>query len=117
MSSNKNLKDEIQAELENIKYMGLGAQTDAHTGYASALASLYVAESLQSLQTQMEKSTNINVETLKENTLTVIESNEKLSKSNDRHSTVMSYLTGALVFVGFVQILVSVWASVAGRGL
>ncbi|MCK4307521.1 hypothetical protein KAW50_04765 [candidate division WOR-3 bacterium] len=36
-----------------------------------------------------------------------IESNEKLSKSNERYAKGMLYLTGALVFVGIVQIIVA----------
>ncbi|MEX0931851.1 MAG: hypothetical protein WDZ88_03830 [Candidatus Paceibacterota bacterium] len=34
----------------------------------------------------------------------MIESNKKLSESNEKYSKAMLYLTGALVFVGIVQI-------------
>lgn len=38
-----------------------------------------------------------------------VESNEKLSKSNDRNARAMNWLTGGLLFVGVVQIIVSLY--------
>ncbi len=35
----------------------------------------------------------------------LIESNEKLSASNERHDKVLTWLTGALVFVGIAQVV------------
>ena len=37
-----------------------------------------------------------------------IESNEKLSKSNENHARSMNWLTGGLLFVGVVQIIVGI---------
>ena len=36
----------------------------------------------------------------------IIASNKELSKSNNKHSSRMLWLTGALVFVGFIQIII-----------
>ncbi len=107
---NKTRNDQVEQKLSQLNGLGLGAQMDAHTGYATALASLNVAESLQLLQLQVAESTKENRVALHETTDKLIKSNETLAKSNDRHATAMQWLTAALVVVGIIQIIVA-WKS------
>jgi hypothetical protein len=102
---NKGRNDEVAGLLKGLKDLGLGAQMDAHIGHASGLASLDVAESLQLLQLQLAESTKDNRIALHETTNKLIGSNKILATSNDRHSTAMQWLTGALVAVGLLQVV------------
>ena len=92
--SNKSRNYEVENKLKSLTGLDLGAQMDAHTGVANVLASLDVAESLQLLEQQIEKSAT-----------DLIKSNEKLAISTDKHSKAMLFLTGALVLVGILQLL------------
>ena len=83
---------ETRKAIEQASQSDLGPQADKHAGIAQAFASLNIAESLQMFQQVME------VQVQK-----IIESNEKLAKSNDKHSDRMYWLTAALLFVGTVQ--------------
>ena len=104
---NKARNDEVAKILSSLKNMGLGAQIDAHTGHANALASLDVAESLQLLQLQLAESTKDSAVALHATTDKLIESNKALAASNDRHATAMQWLTGALVVVGIAQMVLA----------
>ncbi len=106
---NKGRNDEVEGLLKNLKDLGLGAQTDAHVGYANALASLNVAESLQLLELQLIETGRENRVALHETTDKLIQSNVTLAESNDRHASAMQWLTGALVLVGLIQVAVA-WA-------
>ena len=115
---NKARNDEVAKILAALKDLGLGAQIEAHTGHANALASLDVAEWLQLLHLQLAESTKQNaislaestkqnVAALHETTGKLIESNTSLAGSNDRHATSMQWLTAALVLVGIAQIVIA----------
>jgi len=59
----------------------------AEANGASAMASIYLINTLQAVKKD------------------IINSNEKLARSNDRYNLIMCILTAALVFVGFAQII------------
>ena len=88
---------ETRKAINDAKTLDLGPQADKGVGLANALASLNVAESLQMFQMVLEKQTN------------------ELINSNNRHSTVMTWLTGALVFVGAVTAIATAAAALMPR--
>ncbi len=104
MNEERNKK--VEEMLKVADSLGLGSQVDAQISKANVLASLDIAESLQSLRLQIAQSSASNESTLRETTDKTIESNRLLSKSNDRHAGAMEWLTGALIFVGFVQVII-----------
>jgi hypothetical protein len=102
---NQSRNQEVEAKIAGVKNADLGPQANMHTGVANALASLNVAESLQLLQLQLAESTKDNRIALHETTDKLIDSNKILAASNNRHATAMQWLTGALVFVGILQVI------------
>ncbi len=100
---------EVAAAIETLKsgQLDLGPQTEKHIGIASALASLDVAESLQVTSLQIEESSAQDRAAMHKAFQSLIDSNEKLAKSNDRYARAMMWLTGALVLVGVAQIIAS----------
>ncbi len=102
---------ETREAIEAARTSDLGGQTDKHTGIATALASLNVAESLQLLQLQISSTSAENRKAAEVETDKLIESNERLARSNDTHSTRMFWLTVALVFTGVVQAVAALASS------
>jgi len=96
---NRETREAIQA----AKEADLGASADKKTGIAGAYASLNVAESLQMLQMNIVVTAEKNREVSEKQTEKIIESNNALITSNQKHANRMFWLTLALVFVGVVQ--------------
>lgn len=59
----------------------------AESNGAAVMASIYLINTLQAVKKD------------------IINSNEKLAKSNDKYNLIMCFLTGGLVFAGIVQII------------
>jgi hypothetical protein len=106
---NANRNAEVAKAIEVVKngQLDLGPQTEKHTGIASALASLDVAESLQITSLQIEESSSQDRLAMQKAFQSLINSNERLAKSNDGYARAMMWLTGALVLVGIAQIVAS----------
>jgi len=94
---------ETREAIERVKSLDLGPQSDRGIGIANALASLNVAESLQTLQLQIVEASAENRKAAEIQTDKLISSNERLAISNERYSKRMLWLTVGLFFVGIVQ--------------
>ena len=70
-----------------------------------------LAKAIQLLSTQIPLSVAQLRGTIRESAEKSIKSNTELSASNEKYANRMTYLTGALVFVGIVQIIVSLLKS------
>lgn len=101
--------EEVKKAIETLKtgQLDLGPQTEKHIGIATALAALNVAESLQITSLQIEESSSQERLATQKSFQSLIDSNEKLAKSNDGYARAMMWLTGGLVLVGIMQIIAS----------
>ncbi len=104
-NSNRNL--EVSLAIAELKNADMGAQAEKKAGVANSLSSLDVAESLQLLQLQLAESSRQNAITLDRAMNKLIDSNEKLAKSNERQARAMKWLTGGLILVGIVQAVIA----------
>lgn len=107
---NKPRNAEVSMAIDKLKngQLDLGPQSVLHVGIASALASLNVAESLQIASMQIEESSYQNRTVIHNALHALIDSNEKLAKSNEKYARAMMMLTGGLLMVGIAQILASI---------
>ena len=96
---------EVALAINQIKDVGLGYQSDKHSGIANALSALDVAESLQLLQLEIERSSKENNLVVQNSVNRLITSNEHLAKSNSFQAQTTIGLTAALVIVGLLQVL------------
>jgi hypothetical protein len=106
---NKGRNAEVSAAIDKLKngQLDLGPQSAHHIGIANALASLNVAESLQITSLQIEESSAQNRTVIHNALHALIDSNEKLARSNEKYARAMMWLTGGLVLVGIAQIVAS----------
>ena len=102
---------ETREAIEKTKSLDLGPQSDRGIGIANALASLNVAESLQTLQLQIVETSTENRKAAEVQTDKIITSNQRLSDSNEKYSKRMFWLTVGLFFVGIVQAFASLASS------
>lgn len=103
---------EVAAAIETLKSgkLDLGPQSAHHVGIANALASLDVAESLQVTSLQIEESSAQERTAIHNALHALIDSNEKLARSNEKYARAMMWLTGGIVLVGIAQIIASLLA-------
>jgi hypothetical protein len=106
---NAKRNSEVAKAIEKLENgdLGLGAQSAHHVGIANTLASLNVAESLQITSLQIEESSVQNRIVIHNALHAIIDSNEKLARSNEHYVRAMMWLTGGLILVGIVQIVAS----------
>ena len=111
IETNAHGNKETREAIERTKGLDLGPQSDRGIGIANALASLNVAESLQTLQLQMVETSAENRKAAEVQTDKLIASNQKLAVSNEKYSKRMFWLTVGLFFVGIVQALAALASS------
>jgi len=80
----------------------------AAVGKLTADRTKELAQSIQSLHHQIPLTVSELRETISRNADKMIASNERLSISNEYYAKWMKWLTGALVFVGFVQVVITI---------
>jgi hypothetical protein len=100
---------ESEEAISRLKEADTGDLALKPAGIASAVTSLNTAESLQLLQLQIIQTSSENRKALSSNIDKLIESNTKLSESNERQARAMKWLTGALVLVALAQTLLDLF--------
>ena len=101
--------EEILNNYIEQKETGSDNMLRAAIGKLTADRSKELAQSIQSLHQQIPITISELRETISRNTNKIILSNERLSKSNENYAEWMKWLTFALVFVGVVQVIISIF--------
>jgi len=104
---NEGRNAEVYDAIGQLKDADPGPLADKKSGIATALSNLDLAESVQLLQLQVMDASVENRRSLNQITDKIIESNIKLSQSNDRHAKAMKWLTAALVTISLVQVILN----------
>jgi hypothetical protein len=96
--------------LTDIETLGTGEDTKHRKLIAKSVVALTLSSNdLKEALRVLINSVNSVGEDIKKSTTQIIESNKKLNESNEKYSNWIKWLTVALVLIGFLQIIVSIY--------